>query len=41
MGSLREGLEDVTYAWSLTGSPVERLVDDLYDFVIETYGPPW
>lgn len=38
---LYEGLEDVVYAWSLKGAPWDTLVGDLYDFVIETYGPPF
>lgn len=39
--ALLHGLEDIYYAWSLDGAPPERLIDDLYDFVIETYGPPF
>lgn len=38
---LRDGIEDVVYAWSLTGAPVERLIDNLFDYVTETYGPPF
>jgi hypothetical protein len=38
---LHAGLEDVVYAWSLEGAPVDRLVDSLYDFVLETFGPPF
>lgn len=38
---LYAGLEDVVYAWSLKGVPTDALVGDLYDFVIETYGPPF
>ena len=41
MNDLYVGLEDVVYAWSLEGSPVDNLIDHLYDFVITTYGPPF
>ena len=34
-------LEDIVYAWSLKGSTCDRLVDELYDYVLETYGPPF
>lgn len=38
---LRAGIEDIVYAWSLSGTTFERLVDDLYDYIVETYGPPF
>lgn len=38
---LRDGIEDIVYAWTLTGAPADRLVDDIHDYVIETLGPPF
>ena len=39
--TLRVVIEDTVYAWSLSGSTFDRLVDDLYDAMLETYGPPF
>lgn len=42
MTNLREGLEDIVYAWSVSGQQSwDRLVDELHDFVVENYGPPF
>lgn len=38
---LHASLEDIVYAWSLTGLGVDRLVDEIHDYVLETYGPPF
>ncbi len=38
---LHLGIEDIVYAWSIQGRSIDRLVDDLHDFVLETYGPPF
>jgi hypothetical protein len=38
---LYAGIEDIVYAWTLEGTPVERLVGELHDYVLETYGPPF
>lgn len=38
---LHDAIEDIVYAWSLDGAPIDNLMEALYDFVIETYGPPF
>lgn len=38
---LHKAIEDIVYAWSMNPSTYERLVDELHDYVIETYGPPF
>ena len=38
---LHTALEDIVYAWSIKGLSVDRLVDELHDYVIDTYGPPF
>lgn len=38
---LLAGIEDIVYAWTLEGAPADRLVDELYDYVLDTYGPPF
>jgi len=38
---LHAAIEDIVYAWSIQGLSIDRLVDDLHDFVVEAYGPPF
>jgi hypothetical protein len=38
---LHLALEDIVYAWSIQGRGIDRLVDEIHDYVIETYGPPF
>lgn len=38
---LRAALEDIVYAWTLEGAPVDRLVDELHDYVLDVFGPPF
>lgn len=39
--ALHQGIEDIVYAWSLAGQPYDRLVDEIHDYVLEHYGPPF
>lgn len=42
MSDLRTGIEDIVFSWSMSGQQSwDRLVDELYDYVSETYGPPF
>lgn len=42
MTDLREAIEDIVLAWSWRdGASWDRLVDELHDYVVETYGPPF
>ncbi len=39
---LRDSIEDIVLAWSWRdGASWEVLVDNLHDFVLEKYGPPF
>lgn len=38
---LHAGIEDIVYEWSLSAAGFERLIDNLHDYVLETYGPPF
>lgn len=35
------GIEDIVYAWSLEGAPIDNLMEAIYDYVLETFGPPF
>lgn len=38
---LHDAIEDIVYAWSMAGQTADRLIDDLHDYVLEAYGPPF
>ena len=42
MSDLRDAIEDIVLAWSWRdGASWDRLVDQLADYVKDTYGPPF